>query len=54
MTASAYCKESFKTEAIVPVRPLYDGMSLLSLSEGPTLAFKDMAMQFLGQVFHTF
>lgn len=51
MTASAYCKESFKTEAIVPVRPLYDGMSLLSLSEGPTLAFKDMAMQFLGQVF---
>lgn len=51
MTASAYCKTSFKTEAIVPVRPLYDGLSLLSLSEGPTLAFKDMAMQFLGQVF---
>lgn len=51
MTAAAYCKESFKTDAIVPVKPLYDGMSLLSLSEGPTLAFKDMAMQFLGQVF---
>jgi threonine synthase len=51
MTASAYCKASFKTEAIVPVQPLYDGLSLLSLSEGPTLAFKDMAMQFLGQVF---
>lgn len=51
MTQLAYCKESFKTEAIVPVRPLYDGMSLLRLSEGPTLAFKDMAMQFLGQVF---
>lgn len=51
MTASAYCKASFKTEAIVPVRPLYGGLSLLSLSEGPTLAFKDMAMQFLGQVF---
>ncbi len=51
MTEAAYCKSSFKTEAIVPVQPLYDGMSLLSLSEGPTLAFKDMAMQFLGQVF---
>lgn len=51
MTETAYCKSSFKTEAIVPVQPLYDGMSLLSLSEGPTLAFKDMAMQFLGQVF---
>jgi len=51
MTEAAYCKASFKTEAIVPVQPLYDGMSLLSLSEGPTLAFKDMAMQFLGQVF---
>ena len=51
MTATAYCKESFQTDAIVPVRPLYDGMSLLSLSEGPTLAFKDMAMQFLGQAF---
>src|SRR5690606_5849235 len=26
-------------------------LSVLGLSEGPTLAFKDMAMQFLGQVF---
>lgn len=51
MTSAAYCKESFQTDAIVPVKPLYDGMSLLCLSEGPTLAFKDMAMQFLGQVF---
>ena len=51
MTKTAYCEASFKTPAIVPVQPLFDGMSLLSLSEGPTLAFKDMAMQFLGQVF---
>lgn len=51
MTQTAYCKASFKTEDIVPVRPLYEGLSLLSLSEGPTLAFKDMAMQFLGQAF---
>jgi len=51
MTRAAYCKESFKTDAIVPLRALNNGMSLLCVSEGPTLAFKDMAMQFLGQVF---
>ncbi|MFH7112181.1 threonine synthase, partial [Achromobacter xylosoxidans] len=39
------------SEDIVPLRPLNDGLSLLGLSEGPTLAFKDMAMQFLGEVF---
>jgi len=42
---------SFQTSEIVPLKPLNDGMTLLGLSEGPTLAFKDMAMQFLGQVF---
>ncbi len=51
LTRAAYSAEVFKSEDIVPLRPLYDGMSLLGLSEGPTLAFKDMAMQFLGQVF---
>ena len=51
LTREAYRPELFRSEDIVPVRPLYDGMSLLGLSEGPTLAFKDMAMQFLGQVF---
>jgi threonine synthase len=51
MTRAAYSAEVFRSEDIVPVRSLYDGMFLLGLSEGPTLAFKDMAMQFLGQVF---
>lgn len=51
MTRAAYNTEVFRSEDIVPVRALYDGMYLLGLSEGPTLAFKDMAMQFLGQVF---
>ncbi len=51
LTRKAYSTEVFQSEDIVPLRPLYDGMSLLGLSEGPTLAFKDMAMQFLGQVF---
>jgi threonine synthase len=51
MTAKAYAPEKFSSADIVAVRPLQDGLSLLSVSEGPTLAFKDMAMQFLGQVF---
>jgi threonine synthase len=51
MTAQAYTPEKFSSADIVAVRPLKHGLSLLSVSEGPTLAFKDMAMQFLGQVF---
>ncbi|KMJ90418.1 threonine synthase [Achromobacter xylosoxidans] len=51
LTRAAYTPQIFNSEDIVPLRPLNDGLSLLGLSEGPTLAFKDMAMQFLGQVF---
>jgi threonine synthase len=36
---------------ITPVRQLEDGLYLLELSNGPTLAFKDMAMQLLGNLF---
>ncbi|GGH48953.1 threonine synthase [Microbacterium album] len=46
MTAAAYA--SFPSE-VVPLRALDGGLTLVGLSEGPTLAFKDMAMQFLGQ-----
>lgn len=51
LTAAAYNTEVFPGPQMVPLKPLKDGMSLLGLSEGPTLAFKDMAMQFLGQIF---
>ena len=51
LTRAAYNTQVFSSEDIVPLRPLAGGLSLLGLSEGPTLAFKDMAMQFLGQVF---
>jgi threonine synthase len=51
LTRAAYAPDVFPT--IAPVKPLVPGLSLLGLSEGPTLAFKDMAMQFLGQVFET-
>jgi threonine synthase len=51
LTHAAYRADVFGSDAIVPLRPLDGGLQLLGLSEGPTLAFKDMAMQFLGQVF---
>jgi len=51
LTGAAYQVGVFNSEAIAPLRPLDGGLSLLGLSEGPTLAFKDMAMQFLGQAF---
>ncbi|HEU0199172.1 MAG TPA: threonine synthase [Burkholderiaceae bacterium] len=36
---------------IAPLRLLQPGLALLELSNGPTLAFKDMAMQLLGGLF---
>jgi threonine synthase len=36
---------------ITPARRLEDGVYILELSNGPTLAFKDMAMQLLGNLF---
>ncbi|MCK9507845.1 MAG: threonine synthase [Pigmentiphaga sp.] len=51
LTRAAYTKEVFGSEEIVPLKPLDDGLFLLGLSEGPTLAFKDMAMQLLGHLF---
>ncbi|WP_353173783.1 threonine synthase [Paracandidimonas soli] len=51
LTQAAYAPGVFASEDVVPVKPLKGSLSLLGLSEGPTLAFKDMAMQFLGQVF---
>ncbi|MFB7251113.1 threonine synthase [Microbacterium sp. NPDC056234] len=47
MTDAAYA--DFPGE-VVPLRRIDDELTLVGLSEGPTLAFKDMAMQFLGQV----
>ena len=35
----------------MPLRELEDGVYLEALSNGPTLAFKDMAMQLLGNLF---
>ena len=46
-----YTEEVFGSKAIVPLRPLGEGLYLEALSNGPTLAFKDMAMQLLGNLF---
>ena len=52
LTASAYNAEVFGTEAVTPLSRLGDeGLHLLHLSNGPTLAFKDIAMQLLGRLF---
>ena len=46
-----YTPEVFGTLEIVPLKKLQDGFFLEALSNGPTLAFKDMAMQLLGNLF---
>ena len=47
----AYTAEAFGDTEIVPVSELGDGLWLAHLSNGPTAAFKDLAMQLLGQLF---
>ncbi|MFN8124400.1 MAG: threonine synthase [Thermoleophilia bacterium] len=51
IVARTYTAEVFGTEEITPLEPLGDGLLLQGLSNGPTLAFKDMAMQLLGNLF---
>ena len=46
-----YNRANQSPEDITPTLKLKDNLYLLSLSNGPTLAFKDIAMQFLGHIF---
>jgi len=39
----------FNSDLVVPLTPIDQMAALVDLSQGPTLAFKDMAMQFLGE-----
>ncbi len=48
---ATYTEAVFGSPQIAPLKSLGAGMSLLGLSNGPTLAFKDMAMQLLGHLF---
>ncbi|CAB1041921.1 threonine synthase [Corynebacterium diphtheriae] len=51
ITARAYTTPKFSDEDIVPVTKLENNIYIGHLSEGPTAAFKDMAMQLLGELF---
>ncbi len=51
LCVKTYTAEVFGTGEIVPLRHLQDDVWLEGLSNGPTLAFKDMAMQLLGNLF---
>lgn len=52
LVGKTYTKQMFDTDAIVPVRKLGDsGLLIEALSNGPTLAFKDVALQLLGNLF---
>ena len=43
----------FTAEEITPVKWLHDQVGLLELSNGPTLAFDDIALQFMSRLFDT-
>jgi threonine synthase len=51
IVARSYTAEAFGDRRITPLRRLEPGVFVLGLSNGPTLAFKDLAMQFLGNAF---
>ena len=58
LTGATYTAENFsnardadRASDITPLRWLGPGLALLELSNGPTLAFKDLAMQLLGGLF---
>jgi threonine synthase len=53
ITQRIYSKEVFGTPEVTPLTTLEPNLHLLQLSNGPTLAFKDIAMQLLGPLFES-
>ncbi len=51
LVQATYTEAVFGTPQITPLKKLEPGLYLQALSNGPTLAFKDMAMQLLGRLF---
>jgi len=47
----AFARSQQKPEDITPILKVKENLYILSLSNGPTLAFKDIAMQLLGNLF---
>jgi threonine synthase len=51
IVARTYTAERFGSDDVTPVSTLEPGLHLLHLSNGPTLAFKDVALSLLGNLF---
>jgi threonine synthase len=48
---ASYTRQAFGSDEVTPVRKLGEDLYLLGLSNGPSLAFKDVALQLLGNLF---
>jgi threonine synthase len=48
---ATYTREIFGSDEVTPLVTLAPGLHLLRVSNGPTLAFKDIALQLLGRLF---
>jgi threonine synthase len=53
LVEKTYTARAFGSADITPLKTLAPGLHLLQLSNGPTLAFKDIAMQLLGNLFES-
>jgi threonine synthase len=51
LVRKTYTREIFGSDDITPLKTLEPGLHVLGLSNGPTLAFKDLALQLLGNLF---
>jgi threonine synthase len=51
LVARTYSARRFGDEEVTPLKTLEPGLHLLALSNGPSLAFKDIALQLLGELF---
>jgi threonine synthase len=51
LVAKTYRKKTFGSDDVTPLVTLEPGFSLLRASGGPTLSFKDVAMQLIGHLF---
>ncbi len=52
--SETYSPINFRHQLVAPLKRLYENEYVLELFHGPTLAFKDFALQFLGRVFDYF
>ena len=51
LAANTYSAAVFGSAEVAPLKPIGEGVWIEGLSNGPTLAFKDIAMQLLGALF---